>query len=183
MEDGCMCMMCDGSSYEEAIGEVFRLVDALGWALVPIGDDDGGGWMYTVGLASRGHPELVMAGVDLDAAAATLDALASSVFDGVLLDECATAPTPGCDDDGPCTVGLVDVHQSHLDRGLITIAELRVAAVDPDAPPPRARQVVLPEAHLCRCHRHAQPRLDRPGATLGAGLDRTARRGRRRGRH
>lgn len=56
-----MCMMCGGSSFDDALGKVLQLVDDVGWALVPIDGGGGGGWVYRVGLASRGHPELVTA--------------------------------------------------------------------------------------------------------------------------
>ena len=101
---------------------------------------------------------------------------------GASLDTCDSTPDPICGDD-QCELGLVDVHQSHIDQDLVVIAELCQAALDPDAVPLlRARQVVLPESHFCRCHRSAQPRLDRPGANLSGGSNRAERRSRRRPR-
>lgn len=141
-----MCMRCDGAGVDDALLEIDGLVQSHGFALVPVPGAPGTpGWAYTVGLAATRHPELVMVGVVREIAGVILDDLAHEVLDGLELDRRERYDWR----DGTLELRLVDVHPSHLHRGLVAVAAAYHETADPGTGPLRARQVVVPP---CTCH-------------------------------
>src|SRR3546814_15805827 len=108
-----MCAICDGATYDEMLAGLHGVVQRFGWAVQ--GVEASTPWTYTIGLTERfGHPELVLAGIDISLAMNILNALADRVAGGEQL-------RPG----GPnVTVGetelrLGSVHPVHLASGLV----------------------------------------------------------------
>jgi hypothetical protein len=108
-----MCQMCDGMSLEEVLHDLHHLVERFGWAVVTV--EATRPWAYTIGLADRyGHPELVLAGVDVSLSMNVLNALGTMVATGEEL-------RPG---GPPVVVGEMEmafgaVHPVHLAAGLV----------------------------------------------------------------
>lgn len=76
-----MCCMCDGWTLDEAQADLNDRKQRFGWALQ--GVEGVRPWVYSVGLTERfGHPELVMAGVPIDAAMAVINALGRRIAAG-----------------------------------------------------------------------------------------------------
>lgn len=175
-----MCMMCDGADMDDVLFHRDGLVRRTGWALVPVDGGRGRDWVYTIGLAGRDHPELVIAGVDLRYAAQVLGDLAARVCDGERLDS-----TDHVTYDDGLTAELVDVHAAHVERGLVNMWFNHYEALGPRPPGLTVRQIVLPDAEFCCDHAGTQPRLDRPDDVVGlSGPNRAERRARqRRSRH
>lgn len=157
-----MCVMCDGGDLDDLLFGIDWLVHRDGYALMPVMSDEAGGWAYTIGLAARGHSELVVAGIALCCASEVLAGLASRVLGGESLDESEVFP---CGDG--LTGRLVDVHAAQVRRGLVNVWLEYYAGVGSPAPSLRVRQVVLSGPALGEGRGGAQPRLDRPADALG----------------
>jgi hypothetical protein len=172
-----MCMMCDGADLDDVLFHIDGQVTRNGWALVPV---DGGAhrpsWIYTIGLTDQDHPELVMAGVDLDFSVAVLDYLADRVWCGERLD---TRQHVRCVE--TFDVELADVHPAHVERGLINMWRVYYQALGPPVPEPWVRQVILPDDNCCAEHQGSQLRLDDAADMIGfRSLNRAELRARRR---
>jgi hypothetical protein len=173
-----MCLMCDGADLDDVLFRLDALVHTEGCALVEAPrEGDTPNWIYTIGLTSLSQPELVLVGVDAELVAPFLDHLVDMVLAGFDLDAYDRFP----DDGRELHIDLVDVHPSHVARGLIAFASRYYEAIEPDAGPPRARQIILPG---CACHperRTDQIVLDTAsGPVLSHGPDRAVRRDHRR---
>jgi Domain of unknown function (DUF4262) len=167
-----MCLMCDGWSADEVNADLHDRIVRFGWTMIGVDDSPAGqAWTYTVGLADRGHAELVVAGVAIDRAMVVLSDLATRVIEGQVLD----ADRVTCLDDQEAA--LRDVHPTHVERGLVGAWQSYYAWRGSPAPPLRVQQVVLPDTEFCRCHGGRQPRLDLAASTFGsAGPNRAERR-------
>src|SRR3546814_18045840 len=76
-----MCAICDGATYDEMLAGLHGVVQRFGWAVQ--GVEASTPWTYTIGLTERfGHPELVLAGIDISLAMNILNALADRVAGG-----------------------------------------------------------------------------------------------------
>ena len=77
-------IICDGASPEEARRRLATLVRRHGWAIQGVeAGPRSAPWAYTIGLSEMfGHPELVIAGVEGEVAAAGLNELAERVRSG-----------------------------------------------------------------------------------------------------
>jgi hypothetical protein len=149
-----MCRMCDGATEDEVLAELDSYVVQYGFAQVPV-ENDGQPWTYTIGLAARGHPELVLAGTTLEPATQVVDRLARRVLEGERFDSDASVT------EGGQRFTVRAVHAWHFDQGLMAIWNNYYLG-RPDPPPFAALQVVAPATWFCRCHANSQPRLDLP---------------------
>jgi Domain of unknown function (DUF4262) len=72
------------TDFENFLRSQHEIIDKVGWAVtavLPTDDDPGAPFAYTVGLTARGHPELIIAGLDPATAQVLLNDLASRVYD------------------------------------------------------------------------------------------------------
>jgi hypothetical protein len=117
-------------------------------------------WVYTIGLATLDHAELVIAGIDAHAAAGLLDALGRRVMTGRRLQPDTIVEVDGT------TFGLAAVHPSRLASGLCAMW-FRHEQAHPGSTQLEVIQVQVPDELFCTCHAGSQPRLDLPGGTPG----------------
>jgi hypothetical protein len=148
-----MCQMCEGWSLEEVRQDLSERIDRFGWALQGVTGPRP--WVYTIGLTERfGHPELIMAGVDISCASFALNVLGAGIGDG----ETFTPGLEGVDvDDVPLDFG--QVHPVHVASGLVAMWEDHYTHL-PGAPPPLEVVQVIPQPS------RGQPLLDRPHTNL-----------------
>src|SRR5690606_35727593 len=153
-EDAHMCFICDGGTLDEALDRIGSRIETRGWTLLPVGEEPPT-WVYTIGLTDRGHPELVMTDTKIETAVDVLDHLARRVCAGERFDTATGALCWGALGwGGP--VGLLDVHPSHVEHGLINFClayYARALPLGPGGVAPRVRQVVLPDEHMCPEHK------------------------------
>jgi hypothetical protein len=165
-----MCDLCEGMPVEEQMRLTGLRILEHGYTKVAV--EGRTPWVYTVGLSHRLHPELLVAGSEIPAAAEILDRLAQRVLDGERL----TAGTKVTEDG--LVFGIGQVHHSRLRAGLC-------AAWDAHGRVPGGMrqlvvlQVKLPDELFCTCHAGSQLRLDLPGGVPGA-PNRAMRRSKRR---
>jgi hypothetical protein len=175
-----MCIICDGASPEEARRRLATLVRRYGWAIQGVeAGPRSAPWAYTIGLSEMfGHPELVIAGAEVEAAAAGLNELAERVGSG----ERFEAGRRGILLLG-AKVDVVPIEPVHLRRGLLAAWEDYYADLESVRPRLEAVQVVLPPEVLSVVGSGGQPHLDqcRSGLTI-AGPNRAERRAVRHGR-
>jgi hypothetical protein len=108
-----MCPICDGKSVEEVLHDLHHVVELLGWAVQAV--EASRPWVYTIGLADRyGHPELVLAGVDISLSMHLLNALGTMVATGEELRPGGKEVVVG---EREVTFGAV--HPVHLATGLV----------------------------------------------------------------
>jgi len=150
-----MCRMCDGATLDEVLFHLDARIDRHGFTQVPVEGPQP--WTYTIGLAAMGHPELVVAGIELRPATTIVDRLARRVVDGESFDV-GEAVIEGGD-----SFELLPVHSWHLRRGLMNMWRTYYSALGGPRPPLAAIQVLAPPSWFCCEHETAQPRLDRPG--------------------
>lgn len=183
MENGAMCIICNGGSLDDVVAHVADAVARDGWTLMPVDGEPGSpSWAYTIGLADHDHPELVVTDPDLEVGIETLDHLARRVCTGERFDSeaetrCDWAPGLGFD------VGLIDVHPAQVGHGVVNVwlAYYAQRGAPGPAPSPRIRQVVLPDSACCHVHQETQPLLDTAADVLHVQtLNRAARRAERR---
>lgn len=174
-----MCLMCEGWTADEVNADTDARIRRYGWTAVSVYEPGGGPtWTYTIGLADRGHPELLVADAKVERAMAVITDLATRVVGGESL---ADAPSVTYLDEDEAA--LRDVHAVHIERGLVGSWEGYYHWRGGPVPPLRVRQVVLPDSEFCPCHQGTQPRLDMGWTHYGAVTpNRTERRARRRTR-
>ncbi|MGH9118325.1 MAG: DUF4262 domain-containing protein [Acidimicrobiales bacterium] len=146
-----MCRICDGATADEVLCDIHFEVVVNGFTQVPVAGDDHS-WTYTIGLAARGHAELVMAGVRLDHPIEVVDRLATRVLAGERFDG-----DEGCviDDDDVLVVRAV--HPSHFEQGLLAMWD---AYYDTRPDPPRLTALqIVPAAWLGEGHADSPPPL------------------------
>ena len=176
-----MCEMCDGKSLDEVLLEMHLRIAEQGWDLVCV--EDGGPnswpWAYTVGLRDGfEHPELLVAGIDLEHAALLLGYLADTVDDETAWYRAGDVLTLA-----DRTVRFRSVHPGHHRTSLLNGWDRYYRALGPPMPALRVLQVVLDDDWFCSCHGGRQPDLSRPPAvarTGGAGRPPRHRKRRRR---
>src|SRR5262249_37907734 len=157
--------MCEGASRDEVLFDIDAQIARRGWALQGVVDERGDGWdwAYTIGLAARGHPELVVVAPrdrDVREVAAPLDEAAMLVSAGFRFET---------GDGGPVSVGRAvvgDAHPDHMQQGLLALWFAYHASPHRRRPNLRVRQLVLPEAPYCARHQVAVPLLEDPLATV-----------------
>lgn len=149
-----MCRMCDGWTLDEAQADLHDRKQRFGWALQ--GVEGSRPWAYSIGLLERfGHPELVMAGVPLDAAAAMINALGDRIQAGEDFLEGDRIR------EGEVELEVGDVHPVHLTNGLVRQWEEHYGRHRELAPPELWVLQVMPVPVVERF------RLSRPHVTLG----------------
>lgn len=159
-----MCMMCNGTSLDDVRFHVHGGVTRRGWAVVAVEEDPLTlGWAYTVGLADRDHPELVVVGKDPGFSKQLLDYLGEAVRDGSSFaagDRVIVADT--------FTVGFVAVHEEQHESELFAMWFDYYEAVGTLTPVLEVLQVVVPDRPYCEAqgHQHPQPLLDTPEKVL-----------------
>jgi hypothetical protein len=138
--------MCEGWTSDEVAADLDDRVRRHGWTLIGVADRDGGPtWTYTVGLADRDHPELLVANVKVDRATEVLADLATRVVGG---ERFGDARRTAYLDEAEAT--LRDVHPAHIGRGLVSGWESYYLWRNAPIPPLRVRQVV--SAASCPTH-------------------------------
>ena len=153
-----MCEMCDGASLEEVVETLHKRVLLNGFTMMmaegPVP------WVYTIGLISFDHPELVVAGIDAPGAAELLGHLSRRVMSGHRLQPDTVVEIDGL------TYGLAAVHPSRIASGLCAMW-FRFHGLHPASTKLQVLQVQIPDEQFCACHAGSQPRLDLPGGTPG----------------
>ncbi|HVA75920.1 MAG TPA: DUF4262 domain-containing protein [Acidimicrobiales bacterium] len=152
-----MCAICDGQSEEDFLTNVYRHVADRGFTVMAVGKTmEGVGWAYTIGLiVGYDHPELVVAGKNLREAVGVLQTLGACVTVGDRLDTAVQHGLTGT------AIGVVPVHQCHLDRGLMAYWERYYDSLARFDVKLRAVQIVLPDEDHCYEHQRDQPDLGR----------------------
>jgi hypothetical protein len=170
--------MCEGFSLDDVLALDAAHIAEFGFVVIGVSgdEDDHSPWAYSVGLLDAAdHPELIIAGVDLDASGSLLSILARSVLhDGARFDV-GDAIDLGR---GVARVGAVHEAQYALDTfnmwhnleryGAVGLHELE------------AVQIFLPADLLCSEHLLHQPSLADPKARVGDPVRRLNRAERRR---
>jgi hypothetical protein len=107
-----MCCLCDGWTLDEAQADLNDRKQRFGWALQ--GVEGARPWVYSIGLTERcGHPELVMAGVPIDAAMAVINALGHRIEAGEDLVDGQRVR------EGEVELEVGTVHPVHIATGLV----------------------------------------------------------------
>ena len=147
--------MCDGASRDEVLFDVHGAISRQGWygCRVTAHPPDLG-WAYTIGLASRGHPEFLVLDPP-DDIARILQTLSESVQRGEIYRHHETGQI------GPYRARFREVHPKHLDDGLIALWEDYYESLGEDVEP-SVLQVVLDHDGECPDCQTAVPRLDDP---------------------
>lgn len=153
-----MCEMCNGASADDLVESLHHRVVEHGFTLLSV--DGPVSWVYSIGLARWGHPELVVAGAKEPIATGLIEMLGERVMTGVRLE-----PDTIVEVDGE-TYGVGPVHPSRIAAGLCAMWFEHERAY-PGSTELQVLQVHIPDEHFCRCHAGTQPRLDRPGGALG----------------
>lgn len=149
-----MCCMCDGWTLDEAQADLNDRKQRFGWALQ--GVEGARPWVYSIGLTERfGHPELVMAGVPINAAMAMVNALGRRIAAG----EDLIDGDHLCEGEVELEVG--SIHSVHVANGLVGQWEEHYWRHPEVAPPALTLLQVMP------CPVVERFRLRRPGVTLG----------------
>ena len=170
-----MCIMCEGASRADVLSDIHRRVLDHGWALQAVrGDPSEPDWVYSIGLAELGHPELIGAGIG---AAQNYPSLMSELGQRIrhgarfrVGDEVSLFGQ---------TFGFGDVHVRHLDDGLVTLWS-EYYAWQPIRPRFAVLQVIGP-AVGCSCGKDHPPcDLSDPNAAINGRPNRAARQAQRR---
>lgn len=149
-----MCCMCDGWTLDEAQADLNHRKERFGWALQ--GVEGSRPWVYSIGLSERfGHPELVMAGVPIDAAMAVINALGRRIMAGEDLVDGDRVQ------EGETGLEVGAVHPVHIANGLVGQWEEHYWRHPEVAPLELALLQVMPRPVVDRF------RLSRPHVTLG----------------
>ena len=173
-------MMCEGFDAEDVLALDAAGIQEYGFIVVGVSDDsdDVLPWAYTVGmLEETGHPELIMAGPQVESAAALLNEMGRQVLEGARFSVGDTFRSRT----GLARVGAVHPVQYELStfatwHGLRAHGHLEGDTLE-------ALQVFAPTGWFCECHAYIEPMLDDPGARVGLPLprpNRAARRAKRR---
>jgi hypothetical protein len=146
--------MCDGWTLDEAQADLNDRKQRFGWALQ--GVEGARPWVYSIGLTERfGHPELVMAGVPIDAAMAVINALGRRIAAGEdLIDGDHVR-------EGEIELEVGGIHPVHVANGLVGQWEEHYWRHPEVAPAALALLQAMP------CPVVERFRLSRPHVTLG----------------
>ena len=149
-----MCCMCDGWTLDDAQADLHDRKQRFGWALQ--GVEGARPWVYSIGLTERfGHPELVMAGVPVEAAGAMINAPGRRIKAGEDLVDGERVR------EGEIELEVGAVHSVHIANGLVGQWEEHYRRHPDVAPPDLALLQVMP------CPVVERFRLRRPHVTLG----------------
>jgi hypothetical protein len=163
-----MCDICNGFTIEEVIERDAARIAEHGFILQAVSesgrDDDPRSWVYTVGLLDTiGHPEMIVAGADLEASGRVLSYLAHWAMDDDERFEPGDAIELG---PGVADVGAVHAVQYGRNLGTFdmwyTLKEARVIS----ARRLHAVQIFLPDAMCPFGERSWQPDLSDPAARV-----------------
>ena len=164
-----MCRICDGFTIEEVVRQDAAEIAEHGFVLQAVAgesgrSDDPGSWVYTVGLLDTiGHPELIVAGTDVDTGGRVLSYLAHWAME----DDEHFEPGDAIEL-GPGLAHVRAVHATHYgrNRGTFNMWYALKAARAIRTRRLRAVQIVLP-AELCPFgERSWQPDLSDPTTWL-----------------
>ncbi|HZP31295.1 MAG TPA: DUF4262 domain-containing protein [Acidimicrobiia bacterium] len=164
-----MCRICDGFTIEEVIADDAAKIAEHGFMMQAVSasgrGDDPRSWVYTVGLLDMvGHPEMIVAGVDVETGGRVLSHLANSAIDDDERFEPGDVVELGT---GCAEVGTVHAVHYGRNRGVFNVwyTMKQVRAVR--ARRLRAVQIFLP-SELCPFgERSWQPDLSDPATRLG----------------
>jgi hypothetical protein len=166
-----MCIMCDGASRDEARFSIHGKILRFGFSLMAVeGSPARPGWVYTIGLAAHGHPELVIVDLPIQTSASVLNTLGERVLRGerFTIGEIVPLGRSG-------SVTLSEVDRVHLERGLMDSWIDYYDALG-EIPDLDVLQLVPSDDHYCGEHKGNQLRLDSPADSLRLGGNRSARR-------
>jgi hypothetical protein len=156
--------MCEGKTLEEMLDRRAGLIRTDGF--FPIAVEDRRPWAYTIGLAeTQDHPELLMAGEDLQYVGHLIGVLGDRVIRGETFEPGDVTTEHGHD------LEFRSVHPVHLNHGLLNAWFLQYGRT-PEIPVLDVVQVVF------RDDRVRQPRLDQAWTTFGRQGPAVSRRGR-----
>ena len=150
--------MCDGATDLEMALNLAERVDQYGYTLQ--GVEGPGGWMYTIGLTDRGHPELVFVG---DCQACAVGCL-TELSEGVLAGDRLEAGEVIVLENG-FEARLVSVHAAQIRAGLVGCWYRYQEWRGRTAAGPPVLQVLLSS------HPEIRTRLDRPAPLLSGGFE------------
>jgi hypothetical protein len=170
--------MCEGFSLDDVLALDAARIAEYGFIVIGVGsgETDPSPWAYTVGLlAAADHPEMIIAGVDLDTSGSLLAALARSILDDG--DRYEVGHTINV---RPGVARVGEVHE--IQYGLQTFNMWHSLDEYGAAGPHEleAVQIVLPPTFFCTEHRLVQPVLANPEARVGEPRRRPNRAERRR---
>jgi hypothetical protein len=159
--------MCEGFSLDDVLALDAARIAEYGFVIIgvtgPEGEDDHpAAWAYTVGLLDAAdHPEMVIAGVNVETSGSVLSALADSVLGGERYEIGETIDLGR----GAARVGAVNQIQYELDtfnmwHNLQEYGTLQTPQLE-------AVQIVLPRPFFCAEHRNSQPLLNDASARVG----------------
>jgi uncharacterized protein DUF4262 len=152
-----MCVICDGLSRDEFLFNLDAKIARLGWTIVVVEPTPPSpGWVYTIGLTARGHPELVMVGSPVEAAA-VLNRLGARIERGERFE-----PGDEVEFDGTW-LDISDVHPAQVDQGLMNLWLEYYEAGERPVPELRALQVFFTDCLCDAC----ELSLDTPAWVLG----------------
>lgn len=149
LHDAGMCVKCDGASEFEIALNLADKVQRFGYALQ--GVEGPGGWVYTVGLTERDHPELLFAGDCVACAAGCLTELSDHVLAGARFEAGGAFVL-----ENGFEATFVKVHPAQIAAGLVA-SWYRYQGW-------RGRATARPDVLqvLLSSHPETRPRLDRP---------------------
>lgn len=145
-----MCLQCDGYSFEQSMLALDLTIRTCGWQLTQVTGTSP--WSYTIGLTeSYDHPELMVAGLELDMQSTVIRKIVDSIASTGNVDH-AFLERQG--------VTLVEVHPNHLAGDWFGTWSNFYG----HRPPPGSfRQIVPPGDWFCDCHQHSMPHFELPG--------------------
>ena len=162
-----MCVLCDGGTFEDLFDGYTKLIDEHGFTMVGV---FGGvrSWLYTIGLlATFGHPELVVTGLDAESATGLVAGLVERIRRGESFDasshETMFAERP---------VRFASVHPTQWVHGRFNMWANYYGDLGELPAAPEAVQVLWanefdifpPDRDFCHVHRDCQPLLSAPVA-------------------
>ena len=146
-----MCIMCDGSSYEEAMRSVDLSIRVHGWHMTAV--EAPMPWCYTIGLTETfDHPELVVVDMNIAAEERLIRWAVGMIEQNGRLDDAELSPRG---------VKVVPVHERHLEGEWFGTWANHYGEMPPIG---SFVQVVPPPDWFCACHQLLTRRLDRPDA-------------------
>ncbi len=164
----------------EHLLKVHLRIAEQGWYSMLVEEEVGSpGWGYTVGLADgSSHPELLVIGSGLESTALLLKTFATAVIDEG--ERYQVGDVIIFDDQRSVRFG--EVHEAHLDSGLVNGWERYYNSLR--QPPPRLEvlQMTLSDGWFCHCHGGTQIDLSNPSPLPRPTANRAERRRRQRGR-
>jgi hypothetical protein len=136
-----MCMLCDGASQDEVLFHIHGVIHRYGWFIQYVQHKRvSRSWAYTIGMASGfDHPELVIAGVDMETASRVVNQAGEMVERGARLTAGTSIWVPRLG-----AIRVSAVHRDHFDRGVFAVWDEYHHALGPPYPPMGALELVLP---------------------------------------